>query len=127
MKYAIENGIIDIAEIQLRVDDMRKTKYIENHDQAIWESGGYWFTHVKTSRGRKLLKRKTRESLNELIIQTYFDMEVNPTVEECYTQWSKDKLEHLEIQKQTYDRYETDFNPVLQEDGQTQDQGCYRR
>ena len=117
LKYAIENGIIDIAEIQLRVDDMRKTKYIENHDQAIWESGGYWFTHVKTSRGRKLLKRKTRESLNELIIQTYFDMEVNPTVEECYTQWSKDKLEHLEIQKQTYDRYETDFTRFFKKMG----------
>ena len=109
LNYAIENGIIDLVNLQQQVEDMRKTEYLKNHDQAIWESNGYWYTHVKTSRGRKLLKRSTRDSLNELIIQTYFDMEVNPTIEECYTQWSKNKLEYQEIQKQTYDRYETDF------------------
>lgn len=115
--FAIEHGIIDVAELQAQVEEMRKTEYLKNHDHAIWESGGYWFAHVTTSKGRKLLKRKTRESLNELIVETYKQMNVDPTIEECYIQWAKDKLEHQEIQKQTYDRYETDYKRFFSEFG----------
>ena len=78
--FAIEHGIIDVAELQAQVEEMRKTEYLKNHDHAIWESGGYWFTHVTTSKGRKVLKRKTRESLNELIVETYKQMKVDPTI-----------------------------------------------
>ena len=33
--FAIEHGIIDVAELQAQVEEMRKTEYSKNHDHAI--------------------------------------------------------------------------------------------
>lgn len=107
LKFAIENGILDLNPIYAQVEQMKKEQYLDAHNKSIWQgSKGYWYTHIGDD--NKLVKRKSKEDLEQFIIDYYYGSQT-PTFQECYMNWSKSKLNHGEIQKQTYDRYMIDY------------------
>lgn len=99
-----------MSALEVQVEDMERKRYLEMHRYKVWKDDkGYWNTHLPDAK-RTLIKKKTREELESLIIKYYHDEEYAPTLRQVFEEWATRKLEYGEIQRQTYDRYGTDFD-----------------
>lgn len=113
LNYAIANGMIDLDTIRENIEMNERKKYLEMHNSKIWQStDSKWYTFVPDCTkkgGRKLVKRKTKENLDDFLVGFYKEYEEPQTLEKTYYEWADRKLKFCEITKQTYDRYEIDF------------------
>ena len=60
LKFAIENGMIDPALVQERIEMHKRSELLFNHPYEIYQgSDGNWYTYLPDeSNGRKKVKRK---------------------------------------------------------------------
>lgn len=111
---------IDIADIEAIQDMQERKNLLEQHDHKIWEKEGRYFTYLpdKTKeRGVKLCKRKTREELEDAIVNFYKDYVEDPTIEEVFTEWNDKRLESKNIVEATHLRNKQCFNRYFSEFG----------
>ncbi len=74
MKYALDNGIIDLSSIQQNIEMKKREKILQEHPQSIWfGKDGYWHTYITVNEKRKAVKRKKKEDLENIIIDNYKD------------------------------------------------------
>lgn len=83
------------------------------HKSKVWQStDNKWYTfvpdHTKKD-GRRLVKRKTKEEMDNFIVNFYKEYEEPQTIEKTYKEWIAKKLKFGEITKQTVDKYDGDF------------------
>ncbi|MCU6748429.1 site-specific integrase [Faecalicatena acetigenes] len=112
LNYAVENGIVDINTITKQIEMNERKKYLEMHKYEIWqgEKDKKWYTYFPDdTKGRRLIKRASKESVESAIISYYKQHENELTIKQVFELWSEEKLEYKEIEKQSYDRYYTDF------------------
>lgn len=113
LKYAIENGIVDIDAIRGKIEMNKRNEYLRMHKYGVFlgADGSYHTTVPDMTKkdGRRAIKRKTKESLENAIIEYYKNAETKPTFEVIFRKWIDSKLKYGEIEKQTADRYEIDF------------------
>lgn len=109
LKFAVENGIIDMNLLNDQVNMKKRTDILQKHDHKIWQGdNGYWYTYLTNpEKGRILKKKSTKEDIENLICD-YYSKEQN-TFETVFKEWIEKKLSLGEIKKQTYDRYYTDY------------------
>ena len=112
LRIAIENGMIDTNTIIAQVKMNERKKFIDMHESKIWQgAGGMWYTYLHDEqKGRKLVKRRTKDDIYDEIVKYYKSQKDEPTIRAVFDEWISGKLKYNEIQKQTYDRYVTDFN-----------------
>lgn len=108
---AVNSGIIDLPTLQKQVEMNERRKYLEQHEQKVWQGkDGFWCTYLPDdTKGRRLIRKTNRKSVDDAIVSYYKEIEFNPSVEYIFKQWINEKLEYEEITKQTYDRYISDF------------------
>lgn len=113
LTFAVENGMIDIDTIREKIEMNERKKYLEMHKSKIWKStDDKWYTFVPDCTkkdGRRLLKRKTKEEMEEFLVKFYKEYEEPQTIEKTYKEWIAKKLKFEEISLQTCDRYNVDF------------------
>lgn len=113
LKYAIENGIIDRSTIQESIEMNERKKFLEQHNNKIWQGkDGKYYTYIpddKSKRGKRLIKRANEKLLNDAIIECYKAKQDELYVKDVFEMWIKEKLEYGEIQKQSYDKYRNNF------------------
>lgn len=121
LKYAMDNGIIDINTLQMQIEMNERRKYLEKHNHRIWQGADkLWYTKLDDDtkkNGRRLVKRKTEEEVQNEVVEYYKEKENEPTLKDVFYDWVNQKLRYQEIQKQTYDRYEIDFKKFFEENG----------
>lgn len=112
LNFAIENGIIDANTIRKQIEMNERKKIIEKHEHEIWQGkNGLWYTYLPGgTNGRRLVKRKTKELIEDEMVKFYKSIENEPTIKQIFEMWADEKLRYGEIQKQSYDRYKTDFD-----------------
>ena len=111
LQKAIDDGIINIDMIKAVAKALAREEYLDKHPYSIWQNEqGMWLTHIK-DRNNKIVvrRRKTREELETMIADHYRNMEQEIHIHDAFYEWMNGKLEYGEIQKQSYDRYITDF------------------
>lgn len=111
LKFAIENGMLDTTLVQERIEMQKRREILDKHPYTIWEGkNGKWYTYLpSTNDERKLIKRNLKVDIEKTIIDYWKkELEVH-TLESVFYEWAKEKLKYGEIEKNTYDRYETDF------------------
>lgn len=116
LNYAVENGILDLEAVQKTIELNERKEYLKRHKGKIWETNGIFYTYVPcegNERGLKLLKRKSEKSLDDAIVAYYKAVETEPYIPTVYREWVAKKLEYSEIERQTADRYEVDYNKFL--------------
>ena len=112
LKYALEHGMIDVSYVQEQIEMNKRKEILEKHPYKIWEGkDGKWRTYIPNEKGRKLVKRNTRVAVEDEIIR----IAEKPTVSKVFNLWIQQKLKYEEIQKQTYDRYMTDYVRFFEE------------
>lgn len=113
LKYAIENGILDIALVQEQVVMQKRKELLEKHTYSIYQGTNdkMWYSYLPTRDGkRKKIKASTRKKLEDKIVAYWRSVEDNPTIEELFYDWIDRKYTLGEIGKATYDRYFLDFD-----------------
>ena len=118
MKYALENGIIDLAHIQEQIEMIKRKELLEKHPYKIWQGkNGKWYTYIPDDvRGRIQKERKTKNEIEECVI-TYWNQKLeNPTIREVFNEWNDRKLMLEKISPAThlrntqiFDRHFKDF------------------
>lgn len=110
LRFALENGIIDLTIIQKQVGEMKKQAYLDKHKYNIWkDTSGRWTTYLPTESGRKLVKKKSKEKLLEVIIEYYRFLDGATRFEKVFEEWIAYKLDRLDIQQQSVDKYRATF------------------
>ena len=111
LKYAIENGMIDLSYVQEQVEMNRRKELLEKHPYKIWEGkDGKWRTYLFVQgKGRQLKKRNTRKEIENDIIKHIENIRII-SISDVFEEWINQKLKYGDIKKQTYDRYKTDFH-----------------
>ncbi|MCD8148628.1 MAG: tyrosine-type recombinase/integrase [Clostridiales bacterium] len=119
LKYAVENGMIDLSHIQECIEIQQRKELIERHPYKIYESkDGKWCTYLPDKKkGRVFRKRNTKKELEDLVVE-YWKAEVdNPTIEEVFTEWNDRRLELKKIVASTHTRNKQVFNRHYKEFG----------
>ena len=111
LKKGLDYGLIDVGNLAEQVEDMDKRSFLEMHSQRIWQgNNGYWYTYLKDFKGeRRLVKKKTRDELDDTIIAYYRDGIEKPTLRDLFDGWIKIKEEYGELKKQSITRYSDNF------------------
>lgn len=114
LQYALEHDMIDLSYVQDQCEIMKRKELLEKHPYTIWEGkDGKWYTYLPDEdKGRKLIKRSTRESVENQVLSTLQIKLENPTIEEVFNEWNDRRLElkkispgsHLRL-KQIFDRH----------------------
>lgn len=112
LKYAVENGMIDLSYVQEQIEMNKRKETLEKHPYKIWEGkDGKWYTYIPDEKKGRILKKKTtKKAVEDDVINYWKEQEENPRIKDVFDQWISEKLEYNEISKSTYDRYQTDFN-----------------
>ena len=111
LKLALENGIIDSSYVKAQVDNMRREAILKQHNYAITAGkDGNFYTYLPDPlKGRRLFKRKTKEAIEDVIIDYYKEIAQKPfTFGEIYNEWRtfKDQM----VSDNTVVRYKSDYN-----------------
>ena len=111
LTFLTDNGTIDRTTIELQIEMQKKQKYLNMHTFNIWKGkNGGWYTFLPDKeKGRRLIKRVSKDDLETLIVTFYEEEESNPTFKDVFQQWIETKLSDNEICKGTYDRYINDY------------------
>lgn len=97
LRFMISNDIIDISDVQNRMEIMKREELLKQHPYEIWQSKeGKWYTYLPAQGGGRTLK--------------YYKNKKEILLKDVFQEWLLQKLEYEEIQKQTSDRYTTDFH-----------------
>ena len=112
LKYAIENGIINLSHIQEQIEMNKREEILKEYRDSMWKaSDGYWkirMTYDETGQ-RKMFKRKCKQDLEDLIVKTHREKIENPKVKTIFEEWAQRKFDLKKISVQTYQRYHQDF------------------
>ena len=105
LRFIISNGIINLGDVQKSMEAMKREELLKKHPYEIWQSkDGKWYTYLPDDgKGRVLKKRKSKKDLESIIID-YYKNKKEILLKDVFKEWSLQKLEYGEIQKQTYDR-----------------------
>ncbi len=113
LNFALQNGIIDINTIQMQIEMNERQKFLDMHESRVWQSTDKkWYTYLpddKNANGRRLIKRNTKDELDNCIVECYRKKEKPITVKVVFDEWIEKKVKFKEISKQTVDRYTCDF------------------
>lgn len=73
LKFAIENGMIDLSSIQNDIEMKKRNQYLEKHTYRIWQgNNGKWYTYLPDEdKGRKLIKRTSEKDIQDVIVKFY--------------------------------------------------------
>lgn len=108
LQYAIDCGILDTTTIKQSIIMANRQKILKEHKYAIFQGkDGKWYTHVYADGKRRLIKKNSKEQVEDAIVDLNLD---EPSVNEVFKRWTDEKLHYGEIQKSTYDRYVADFH-----------------
>ena len=71
LKFAIENGMIDTALVQERIEMQKREELLGMHNYDIWQgSNGKWYTYLPDEqKGRILKKRTSRKGIEDLVVE----------------------------------------------------------
>ena len=123
LQYVIENGMLDLPDIEEQIEMNIRRKYLDMHEQKhkIWKgSNGKWCTYLpdKSSKnGLRLCIRKKREDVEDAVIEAWKQLEDNPTVREVFTEWNNRKLERKQIRHSSHTLHESTFDRFYKEFG----------
>lgn len=111
LKYALENNIIDLAYVQEQIAMRKRQKYLKQHKSSIWQGDdGKFRTYLPDEkRGRKLVKRKRREDIEEAVIAYYKEVEEKSkiTFRKMYKKWRESQ--DVMVCDNTARKYDTDY------------------
>ena len=120
LKYALEHGMIDMSYVQDQVEMEKRKELLEKHPYSVWKGKDEkWYTYIPsdTEKGRRLIKRIAKESLEDFIVEYWRQKTENPTLREVFDEWNDRRLTLKKISDATHLRNKQIFNRHFEEFG----------
>lgn len=117
LKYAVENGIIDLEHVQEEIHMKEREKILEEHPYKIWfGKDGEWHTYLPDEeKGRVQRHRKTEKEIQNLIVKYWKEQRENPTLQEVFNEYNERRLQLKKISAATHVRERQDFDRFYSE------------
>lgn len=117
LNKAIENGIIDVKSLSVKIMDMERKTYLRNHPYRIWENkDGHFLTYVfdeTKKNNRRLVNKHNKKELEDWLYAYYKGLDEEPTVEKCFNLWLDSKLYYGEISETSYFKYKSTYDRFI--------------
>ena len=112
LKYAIAEGIIDISSVKKQIDMVKKNELLAKHQYRVWQGKDkQWRTYLPDEeKGRRLVKRTSKESIEESIINYYQQQLDNPRIDDIFFEWNDRRLDLKKISNATHLRNKQFYN-----------------
>lgn len=83
LKYAIENGMIDISYVQEQIEMSKRKELLEKHPYKIWQGAdGYWRTYLPDKEKGRIPKRSLeKDNVEQAVIDYWKEQSENPTIQ----------------------------------------------
>lgn len=110
LKYAIENGMIDMSNIQEQIDMAKRKEILDTHRYKISEGkDGKWRTYIPDEKsGRKMIKRNTKKEVEDVVVNFYKASEEPPkTFDDVYLHWRS--IQDTLVSPNSAIKYNTDY------------------
>ena len=119
LNYLIDNGIIDLPNIQSIIEMKKRQELLNNHPYKIWcGSNGKWYTYLPDeTKGRVLKKKSTKEDIEDVVIKYQESIMSNPTIEELFDEWNDHRRDIGRIAKSSHTRLRQVFDRHFKEFG----------
>lgn len=115
MKYAIENGIIDLEHVQEEIHMKEREKILKEHSYSIWKGKDEkWYTYLpdeEKKRGKALKKRNSQEEIESVIVKFWKEKKRKERVysfDDVYGMWRK--IQDQLVSGNSVVKYNTDYN-----------------
>lgn len=116
LQDAVDNGIIDLSDVQRQIMERERKNVLEKHIYKIWQGeNGKWYTYLPDStkkNNRKLIKRNDKKSLEDVIVDFYKeDKHTGPkNFKELFDMYVNFQRKEAGVSDNTYSRYCYDYN-----------------
>lgn len=119
LNFLVTRGIIDLSDIQSIIDMEKKKELIEKHPYQAWQGkNGSWYVYLPDKeKGRILKKRKTKASIENVIVAYQKEQMDNPSIEDVFNEWNDYRRDLKKIAKSSHTRMKQTFNRHFQEFG----------
>lgn len=118
LRDAIENGILDAAEIRERCEMAKQKAILAKHPYTISQTkDGQWTTHYLDGGTRKQIKRKSKTDVEKILAKRYEEMEENPTLEELFQKAQNDKRAYDHKKESTLTRNQWEYSRFFSDFG----------
>lgn len=119
LQYALDHGMINVSHIQEQIAMNRRKELLEKHPYKIWEgTDKYWHTYLpEEEKGRKPVKRKNLEDIEDEIVSYWEQKLSNPTISEVFEEWNDRRLNLKKISPATHNRNQQIFDRHYKEMG----------
>lgn len=118
LKYAIENGMIDLSYVQEQIAMKKREELLAKHPYTISKGkDGKWRTYLPDEKkGRIQRERNTKEEIEKIVIEYWKEQDEDPTIEEVFDEWNDRRFYELgQISRSTHLRNKQIFNRHYQE------------
>lgn len=119
--WLLKNGMLDLSDLGQDYEMKERSYYLSKHTYSIYQgNNGAWYTYFpddERTNGRRMVRRSSKEKLEDYIAQFYIDKEDNPTIEEVFAEWNERRVELGKIKKSTFMRNEQIFRRHFSEFG----------
>ena len=113
LQAALNSGMIDITSLKANIAMAERKKYLEGHN--IWQGkNGSWYTKLNQDGIKTLVRKATKEAVEEEIIKYEKRLEDRPTVKDIFYRFINQKYRYKDISKSTYSRYEADYKRYIE-------------
>ena len=115
LQEAVSMGIIPNIDTMLdNIESMKKQELLEQHlyqiTKTIKDGKEVYSTYLPTEDGNRLYRRRnTLAELEDVIVDHYKELQEKVYISDVFHAWIDEKLQYGEIQKASYDRYQTDY------------------
>ena len=118
LQFIIDNGMIDISDVQNSIETMKKEELLKKHPYKIWQGkDGKWYTYLPDGeKGRTLKKRTTKKAIEDDVVGHWRTELENPIIREVFDEWNNRRLTLRKISnathlrnKQTFERHYKEF------------------
>ena len=119
LKYAIDNGMIDLSYVQEQIEMNKRKELLNKHPYKIWKGKDEkWYTYLPDDKkGRVLKKRLSQKDVEDEIVEYWKSQLENPTISEVFSEWNDRRLELNQISKAAHLRYKQVFDRHYKEFG----------
>ena len=121
LQFMIDNSIINFDDVRKNMEKSKRNKILKQHPYDIWiASDGRVKTYVSDEskpNGRRLVAKSNRTKLEDFIVKEYVknnpEKKVDKSVGCIFNEWITYALQEKDIEKNTADRYQNDFDKFI--------------
>lgn len=113
MQKAVITGIVNISDVQKQLDMKKLNDILKAHKYKIWQGdNGSWYTYLpdeNKKNGRRLIKKKSQDKINETILNFYNTQEYKneDTFKDLFLSYRELKSEV--VSNNTIAKYDSDY------------------